>query len=98
MVLDDQNTGRLLLAVVIKSIDKKINILMFSDATEAIEYARNATVDLVLTDYTMPGLDGIETIRQLRRHYSYQELPIVMTTMRSLQSVHTSRHGNGMLR
>ncbi len=81
LVLDDQSTGRLVLAEVIKSIDKKINIMMFSDATEAIEYARGATVDLVLTDYKMPGLDGIETIRQLRRIYSYQQLPIVMTTV-----------------
>lgn len=81
MILDDQSTGRLVLAEVIKSIDKKINIMMFSDAAEAIAYAGNATVDLVLTDYKMPGTDGIETIRQLRRIYSYQQLPIVMTTV-----------------
>jgi two-component system response regulator RpfG len=87
MVLDDQSTGRLVLAEVIKSIDKKINIMMFSDATEAIEYARNATVDLVLTDYKMPGVDGIEMIRQLRRLYSYQQLPIVMTTVVSNREV-----------
>lgn len=87
MVLDDQSTGRLVLAEVIKSIDKKINIMMFSDATEAIEYARNAPLDLVLTDYKMPGVDGIETIRQLRRIYSYQQLPIVMTTVVSNREV-----------
>ena len=87
MVLDDQSTGRLVLAEVIKSIDKKINIMMFSDATEAIEYARSAPLDLVLTDYKMPGMDGIETIRQLRRLYSYQELPIVMTTVVSNREV-----------
>jgi two-component system response regulator RpfG len=87
MVVDDQSTGRLVLAEVIKSIDRKINIMMFSDAAEAIEYARNTTVDLVLTDYKMPGVDGIETIRQLRRIYSYQQLPIVMTTVVSNRDV-----------
>jgi two-component system response regulator RpfG len=87
IVLDDQSTGRLVLAEVIKGIDKKINIMMFSDATEAIEYARSAPVDLVLTDYKMPGMDGIETIRQLRRIYPYQELPIVMTTVVSNREV-----------
>jgi two-component system response regulator RpfG len=87
MVLDDQSTGRLVLAEVIKSIDKKINIMMFSDPTEAIEYARSASVDLVLTDYKMPKLDGIETIRQLRRLYTYQQLPIVMTTVVSNREV-----------
>jgi two-component system response regulator RpfG len=87
MVLDDQSTGRLVLAEVIKSIDKKINIMMFSDATEAIEYARSSPVDLVLTDYKMPGVDGIETIRQLRRIYSFEQLPIVMTTVVSNREV-----------
>lgn len=87
MVLDDQSTGRLVLAEVIKSIDKKINIVMFSNALEAIEYARTMPVDLVLTDYKMPILDGIETIRQLRSLYSYEQLPIVMTTVVSNREV-----------
>lgn len=87
MVLDDQSTGRLVLAEVIKSIDKKINIMMFSDPLEAIEYARTMPVDLVLTDYKMPKLDGIETIRQLRSLYSYEQLPIVMTTVVSNREV-----------
>ncbi len=87
MVLDDQSTGRLVLAEVIKSIDRKINIVMFADAPEAIEYARAMPVDLVLTDYKMPILDGIETIRQLRTLYSYEQLPIVMTTVVSNREV-----------
>lgn len=87
LVLDDQSTGRLVLAEVIKSIDKKINIMMFSDALEAIEYARTMPVDLVLTDYKMPVMDGIETIRQLRNMYPYEQLPIVMTTVVSNREV-----------
>jgi two-component system response regulator RpfG len=87
LVLDDQSTGRLVLAEVIKSIDKKINIMMFSDAPEAIEYARTTPVDLVLTDYKMPVMDGIETIRQLRNIYPYEQLPIVMTTVVSNREV-----------
>ena len=81
MVLDDQSTGRLVLAEVIKSIDKKINIMMFSDPLEAIEYVRTMPVDLVLTDYRMPVMDGIETIRQLRKFFPCEQLPIVVTTV-----------------
>jgi two-component system response regulator RpfG len=81
MVLDDQSTGRLVLAEVIKSIDRKINIMMFADALEALDHARRAPPDLVLTDYRMPVIDGLETIRRLRRIYPYEQLPIVMTTV-----------------
>jgi two-component system response regulator RpfG len=87
LVLDDQSTGRLVLAEVVKGLDKKINIMMFSDPLEAIEYARTMPVDLVLTDYKMPVLDGIETIRRLRTMYPYEQLPIVMTTVVSTREV-----------
>jgi two-component system response regulator RpfG len=87
LVLDDQSTGRLVLAEVVKGLDKKINIMMFSDPLEAIEYARTMPVDLVLTDYKMPVLDGIETIRRLRTMYPYEQLPIVMTTVVSTRDV-----------
>ncbi|MES2536608.1 MAG: HD domain-containing phosphohydrolase [Pseudomonadota bacterium] len=81
LVLDDQSTGRLVMAEVIKSIDHKINIMMFADALEAIDYVRREPPDLVLTDYRMPVIDGIETIRRLRCIYPYEQLPIVMTTV-----------------
>lgn len=87
VVLDDQSTGRLVLGEVIKGIDKKINIMMFSNPLEAIDYVRTMPVDLVLTDYKMPILDGIETIRQLRTLYSYEQLPIMMTTVVSNREV-----------
>lgn len=81
VVLDDQSTGRLILAEVIKGINKNINIAMFSNPLEALEYVRTMPVDLILTDYKMPVMDGIETVKQLRRMFNYQELPIVMTTV-----------------
>lgn len=81
IVLDDQSTGRLILAEVIKGINRNINIVMLSNPMEAIEYVRARPVDLILTDYKMPVMDGIQTIKQLRSMYNYQELPIVMTTV-----------------
>jgi two-component system response regulator RpfG len=90
VVLDDQSTGRLILAEVIKGIDRRIHTVMFSDPVEAIEYVRHNPVDLVLTDFKMPVLDGVETIRQLRRLYTYEQLPIVMTTVVSDREVRHS--------
>ena len=87
VVIDDQSTGRLILAEVIKGIDRKINTLLFSNPLEALDLLQHTAVDLVLTDYKMPQLDGIETIRRLRAQYSYEQLPIVMTTVVSDREV-----------
>ena len=87
VVVDDQSTGRLILAEVIRGIDRTINTVLFSNPIEAIEYIRTKPVDLVLTDYKMPQMDGIEVIRQLRSAFSYEQLPIVMTTIVSDREV-----------
>ncbi len=87
VVVDDQSTGRLILAEVIRGIDRTINTVLFSNPVEAIDYIRTQPVDLVLTDYKMPQMDGIEAIRQLRSTFSYEQLPIVMTTIVSDREV-----------
>jgi two-component system response regulator RpfG len=90
LVLDDQSTGRLILAEVVKGIDRNINIVMFANPVDAVDYVRKMPVDLVLTDYKMPAQDGIETIRQLRSMFTYEQLPIVMTTVVSDREVRYS--------
>jgi diguanylate cyclase (GGDEF)-like protein len=46
----------------------------------ALDIASAQRVDLVLLDVMMPGIDGIETLRQLRRTRSVAELPVIMVT------------------
>ena len=90
LVLDDQSTGRLILAEVVKGIDRNINLVLFSNPVDAVDYVRKMPVDLVLTDYKMPLQDGIETVRQLRSMFTYEQLPIVMTTVVSDREVRYS--------
>src|SRR5437763_5590855 len=81
LVIDDQSTGRILLSEIMRSLDASLQDATFADPLEAIEYARKHAVDMVLTDYKMPNLDGIETIRRLRRIFGYEDVPIVCITV-----------------
>lgn len=47
---------------------------------EAMIRAAESQFDLVLVDYTMPGMTGIEVIESLRSRESYRLVPIVMVT------------------
>jgi diguanylate cyclase (GGDEF)-like protein len=55
-------------------------ILTAENGAEALEMADANRVDLVLLDVMMPGMDGIETLRRLRRSRSVAELPVIMVT------------------
>jgi two-component system cell cycle response regulator len=49
---------------------------------ECIRLARERTVDVILLDLMMPGMDGFEVCRALKEHPKTAEIPIIMITAR----------------
>ena len=81
LVIDDQKSARMILEGVIRCIDPYIKVTAFASPLEAIEWARANVPDLVLTDYKMREIDGIETIKRLRQLPTCADTPIVMLTV-----------------
>ncbi len=40
---------------------------VFNSAGEALEYIKNISIDLVITDFFMPGLNGIEFLKEIKK-------------------------------
>jgi CheY-like chemotaxis protein len=51
------------------------DVVVTASGKEAVAVCQQRTVDLVITDLAMPGMDGIELIRCLRR--SHSRLPVL---------------------
>jgi two-component system, probable response regulator PhcQ len=73
LILDDEepilkSLNRLLRAVPCRSGDVTFPIEpeLFSDPHAAVERARHRSFDLVLTDYRMPAMNGVEFLRQFK--------------------------------
>jgi len=81
LIIDDQKSARVILDGIIRSIDRDIDVTMFASPLEAIEWARTNALDLVLVDYKMREIDGVETIRRLRLLPTCIDAPIVMVTI-----------------
>jgi len=61
-------------------------ILTAKTGEEAIEIATRSQPDLIVLDLMLPGIDGLEVTRHLRRQASSHELPIVMLTAKGEES------------
>ncbi len=55
-------------------------VLEASNGAEALQVARSRAVHLVITDLTMPTLDGISLIRALRASRDHANTPILVFT------------------
>jgi len=53
-----------------------------TDGSLALAEIRRDLPDLLILDLMLPGVDGLEVCRQLRRHERYVSLPILMLTAR----------------
>ncbi len=53
-----------------------------SDAEDALQYLRNTLPDVILLDWMLPGMSGIDLCKRLRSDNRYQPVPIIMLTAR----------------
>lgn len=56
------------------------NVAVAYDGAEALRMLDDGRFHLVVTDYSMPGMDGRELCLQMRRRDRYARAPVVMVT------------------
>ena len=65
VIVDDELVNLLLLESIVKDEGYK-NFVTFNNAPEALEYIQNNEVDVLVTDFNMPQMDGIELLEQAK--------------------------------
>jgi two-component system phosphate regulon response regulator PhoB len=71
------------------------NVITARDGEEALEILATTPVDLVITDYQMPGITGLEVARRVHKEPGKRDLPMLLLTAHglSLEQVEMSRAG-----
>lgn len=90
LIVDDSESIREVLAYSISNAGYQT--LVASDGMDALKYFDGRTIDLLLTDYHMPHLNGLELIKRVRQIDDYRFLPIlVLTTENQSEMIREAR-------
>ena len=76
--VDDSKMVRMLVTKAFKKFDCRV--LEASNGLEGMAIAAQEKPDLILLDFTMPVMDGMEMLDMLRNHDDLKTVPVVMLT------------------
>jgi two-component system chemotaxis response regulator CheY len=85
LVVDDSRAMRLIVARQLKSLG--FATVEASNGAEALDaLASSGPFDVALVDWNMPGMNGLEFVREVRKDRALDEMAIMMVTTESEQS------------
>ena len=86
LIVDDTEINLILFEALVKKLGDAES-KTFSDSAAGLAWAQSSDPDLVIVDYMMPELDGVEFIRRLRQTPGKESIPILMVTANDQKQV-----------
>ncbi|MDR2105360.1 MAG: response regulator [Deferribacteraceae bacterium] len=79
ITVDDSSTMRRIIKNTLQKIGFS-NVLEAGNGLEALELMSKQSVDMIITDWNMPEMDGLTYVKAVRGKDQFKETPILMIT------------------
>ena len=76
LIVDDDSVSLSLLCKLVEKLEYQV--LQAQDGLQAVELLKQSPVDLVIADYDMPGLNGVELLKMVKEEFP--RLPFILVT------------------
>jgi len=80
LVVDDEDAIREMLIMALGQ--NELNVTAVASAELALQTLADKTMDLLVLDWMLPGISGVELARRLKNDPHYKQLPIILLTAR----------------
>jgi len=78
LVVDDSKSARVVLSRLLEKYG--IEVDSADSAESALDYLREHHPDVIFMDHLMPGMDGLQAVREIKANPSLASIPIMMYT------------------
>lgn len=81
VIADDSRTARFLIRQYLEMAGfYQADFIEVESGREAFDHLKENTVDLVITDYKMPEMDGLDLLRRIKASPKLHHLPVLVIT------------------
>jgi two-component system, chemotaxis family, chemotaxis protein CheY len=88
LLIDDQPTVLDIHAAILKSLKLDLNIVKMTDPVEALAWMQNKQVDLIITDFRMHKMNGMQFVQAIKDPDDVLTHAIVVVTVLKDQATH----------
>ena len=86
LVVEDYDDVRRMLKMLLES--EQFRVLEAANGPEALKAVKVGHPDVIVTDLGLPGFDGFEIIRRIRKIDGFQNTPIIVLTAHNQQTAY----------
>jgi two-component system chemotaxis response regulator CheY len=79
LVVDDFLTMRRIVRKILRDLDFE-DIIEAEDGSAALDVLKRTRVDLIVSDWNMPKMTGLELLKEVRSTESIKDIPFLMVT------------------
>ena len=78
LLVDDDLDYKYFFYKAMESVDPEIKVASASDGIEAFEKLEESIPDLIILDFNMPRMNGMEFLKDIKKHPGLENIPVII--------------------
>ncbi len=88
LIADDKIENLQIIEAALLETNIEHKLIMVVNGKMLVDFAEKRIPDLIITDWEMPEMDGIEAVKELKRRDTTKNIPVIMCTGKMTDSDH----------